>query len=144
LNSNDGSRLYVDDFLLINNDGPHGIKEESAIVSLRKGFHKIAVKYFQMGGSQILMVSWKGAKFKKSEIPTKVLFHKDQAFSDAVLWLEKEAHRIIRASKRTMNDGSAAFPPQVGIGYEAFWLSDYACMPTVNPPFKFKIKKLYS
>jgi len=126
LKSNDGSRLYLDDFLLINNDGPHGIKEEGAVVSLKKGFHKIKLKYFQMGGGQILTVSWKGAKFKKSEIPAKVLYHKDQDFSDAVLWLEKEAFRIIRASKRTMNDGTAAFPPQVGIGYEAFWLRDYS------------------
>ncbi|HEX5790009.1 MAG TPA: hypothetical protein VFY13_02600, partial [Luteolibacter sp.] len=45
--------------------------------------------------------------------------------AEAVVWLEKEAHRIIRASKREMKDGSAAFPPQVGIGYEAFWLRDY-------------------
>ena len=44
---------------------------------------------------------------------------------EAVTWLEKEAHRIIRASKREMKDGTAAFPPQVGIGYEAFWLRDY-------------------
>ena len=45
--------------------------------------------------------------------------------ADAVSWLEKESHRIIRASRRTMKDGTAAFPPQVGIGYEAFWLRDY-------------------
>ncbi|MHC4521049.1 MAG: glucosidase family protein [Planctomycetota bacterium] len=45
--------------------------------------------------------------------------------SEAVTWLETEAHRIIRASKRTMADGTAAFPPQVGLGYEAFWLRDY-------------------
>ncbi len=32
---------------------------------------------------------------------------------------------MIRASQRTMKDGTAAFPPQVGIGYEAFWLRDY-------------------
>jgi len=126
LKSNDGSRLYLDNYLLINNDGPHGIKEENAIVSLQKGFHRIAVKYFQMGGGQILMVSYKGPEFEKTEIPTKVLFHEDKSFSDAVLWLEKEAHRIIRASMRTMNDGTAAFPPQVGIGYEAFWLRDYS------------------
>ncbi len=43
----------------------------------------------------------------------------------AVSWLETEAQRIIRASKRDMKDGTAAFPPQVGIGYEAFWLRDY-------------------
>ena len=47
--------------------------------------------------------------------------------SDAVSWLEKESHRIIRASRRTMKDGTTVFPPQVGIGYEAFWLRDYVC-----------------
>lgn len=45
--------------------------------------------------------------------------------SDSVAWLEAEARRIIRASKRDMSDGTAAFPPQVGVGYEAFWLRDY-------------------
>jgi hypothetical protein len=45
--------------------------------------------------------------------------------SEAVAWLQKESQRIIRASKRTRKDGTAAFPPQVGIGYEAFWLRDY-------------------
>jgi hypothetical protein len=45
--------------------------------------------------------------------------------SGAVAWLEKEADRIVRASKREMKDGTSAFPPQVGIGYEAFWLRDY-------------------
>jgi hypothetical protein len=42
-----------------------------------------------------------------------------------VSWLQKESHRMIRAAKRTMKDGTTAFPPQVGIGYEAFWLRDY-------------------
>ena len=45
--------------------------------------------------------------------------------SEAMTWLESEAHRLIRASQRTMEDGTAAFPPQVGLGYEAFWLRDY-------------------
>lgn len=45
--------------------------------------------------------------------------------TQAVEWLEGEAHRIIRASRRAMQDGTAAFPPQVGSGYDAFWLRDY-------------------
>ena len=48
--------------------------------------------------------------------------------NDAVTWLEKESHRMIRACRREMDDGTAAFPPQVGSGYEAFWLRDYAYM----------------
>ncbi len=46
--------------------------------------------------------------------------------AEAVSWLEGESHRLIRSSRRTMKDGTAAFPPQVGIGYEAFWLRDFA------------------
>ena len=45
--------------------------------------------------------------------------------TDSIAWLEQEAHRLVRASIRRMADGTAAFPPQVGIGYEAFWLRDY-------------------
>ena len=45
--------------------------------------------------------------------------------SEAIGWLEKEARRLIHASRRSMNDGVSAFPPQVGIHYEAFWLRDY-------------------
>ena len=48
------------------------------------------------------------------------------SLADAAKWLEDESHRLIRASRRTMKDGAAAFPPQVGIGYEAFWLRDFA------------------
>ncbi len=44
---------------------------------------------------------------------------------ESVRWLEGESRRIIRASLRRMDDGTAAFPPQVGIGYDAFWLRDY-------------------
>lgn len=47
------------------------------------------------------------------------------SLAEAVTWLDAEANRIIRASRREMKDGTAAFPPQVGIGYEAFWLRDY-------------------
>ena len=45
--------------------------------------------------------------------------------AEAVTWLENESHRMIRAGRRTMKDGTSAFPPQVGIGYEAFWLRDF-------------------
>lgn len=46
----------------------------------------------------------------------------------AVAWLEIESQRMIHECRREMHDGTAAFPPQVGLGYEAFWLRDYAYM----------------
>ena len=75
LASNDGSMLYLDDYELINHDGPHSMIEESAAIALREGKHKIDLKYFQMLGGQGLMLYWKGPGFEKEEIPESVLSH---------------------------------------------------------------------
>ena len=76
INSNDGSRLYIDNFQLLNNDGLHGMTEVSKTISLKSGFHPISVKYFQEGGRNGLQVSWKEAGFEKQAVPSMVLFHK--------------------------------------------------------------------
>ena len=73
--SNDGSILKIDDTILIDNDGLHGESEVSAPISLRKGFHKILVKYIQAGGDKKLNVLWSSANISKSDIPSSVLFH---------------------------------------------------------------------
>lgn len=49
-------------------------------------------------------------------------------FDESLAWLHREARRLIRACRRPMADGRAAFPPQVGLGYDAFWLRDYSYM----------------
>ena len=73
--SNDGSKLYISGKELVNNDGGHGVKEESAYIALRSGFYPIVVKYFQMGNSQELNVYWASAEFEKREITTEDLFY---------------------------------------------------------------------
>ena len=75
LSSNDGSILYINDELAINNDGAHGKREESGMLSLRQGFHKIELSYFQLGGGHELTLQWEGLKFEKVEIPKSVFFH---------------------------------------------------------------------
>ena len=78
LASNDGSVLYLDDHELVNHDGAHAITEESAVITLRKGKHKIVLKYFQLMGGQGLELSWQGPWFEKNEIPESVLFHTNE------------------------------------------------------------------
>lgn len=72
--SDDGSRLYIDDELIVNNDGPHGMVEKSGNVSLVSGMHSIRVNYFDSGGGDGLKVSWSGPGVKKQEIPAENLF----------------------------------------------------------------------
>ncbi len=71
--SNDGTKLYVDGRLLVDNDGPHGYQERSGRVVLRPGLHLIEVRYLQVGAAQDLKVSWAGPGFQKREISTEDL-----------------------------------------------------------------------
>lgn len=50
----------------------------------------------------------------------------DPKVADAAGWLRAKAAAMIRASRVPMADGTAAFPPQAGAGYDAFWLRDFA------------------
>lgn len=75
LATNDGGRLYIDGYMLLNNDGLHPVVEINKSVTLKAGLHPISVKYFQEGGRNGLLVSWKGPGIEKQEIPATVLFH---------------------------------------------------------------------
>ena len=75
LATNDGGKFFIDDRLIINNDGLHPVVEVSKSVTLKAGLHPISVKYFQEGGRNGLIVSWQGPGMPKHEIPASVLFH---------------------------------------------------------------------
>jgi hypothetical protein len=75
LNSNDGSNLYIDGKLLVDNDGSHGAQEKWGSVALSKGYHVVQINYFQMGGAKKLVFSWKKPKGEKEEVPAGALFH---------------------------------------------------------------------
>jgi len=62
--SDDGSKMYVDGELVVNNDGPHGPDLVKGEIFLGKGFHKIDLEYFQQGGGYSLDVLWKTPKTK--------------------------------------------------------------------------------
>lgn len=51
-----------------------------------------------------------------------------QTLGEALDWLQGRARQMVRDCRVPMRDGKAAFPPQVGAGYDAFWLRDYAYM----------------
>lgn len=77
--SDDGSRVYIDGSLLIDNDGLHGMSEKGSKVSLTAGAHEIVVTYFDNGGGDGLQVSWEGPGIKKQVIPTSALRPAGQA-----------------------------------------------------------------
>ena len=73
--SDDGSKLLIDNKIIVNNDGRHADIEASGLSLLKKGFHKIEVAFFQGPGGQYLDVSMEGPNMKKQIIPADILFH---------------------------------------------------------------------
>ena len=60
MESSDGAKLYIDDKLVIDNDGVHGPTAKEGMITLPKGKHRIVVEYFKTAGAQIaLTLSWK-------------------------------------------------------------------------------------
>ncbi len=54
LSSDDGSRLWIGDQLVVDNDGLHGDRERTGQVALRAGLHPLRVAFFQLGGGRTL------------------------------------------------------------------------------------------
>jgi alpha-L-fucosidase len=73
--SDDGSKLWIDNKLLVDNDGLHGMTEKSGVVPLQAGYHELLVRYFNGTGGHDLKVSWEGESFDKQAIPNEALFH---------------------------------------------------------------------
>ncbi len=57
--SDDGSRLYINDTLVVDNDGLHGLRYAEGTVALQKGVYPIWVSFFEAGGEETLNVFWK-------------------------------------------------------------------------------------
>ena len=76
ISSDDGSKLFIDDKELIDNDGLHGMGEKNKETPLAKGYHGIKILFFERSGGDDLQVQWEGPGFKKMIIPASDLFRK--------------------------------------------------------------------
>ena len=72
--SDDGSRLWIGDRLVVDNDGLHGPREESGVVALAAGLHPITVAMFEQGGGFVLEVAYSGPGLARQPIPPGALF----------------------------------------------------------------------
>ena len=77
IQSNDGTKLFIDNRLVIDHDGPHGADiEKTGKIKLSEGMHPIRLNYFQAGGGMYLRVQYSGPEIEKQEVPAMVLFQK--------------------------------------------------------------------
>ena len=75
--SDDGSRLFIGETMVVDNDGLHGMREVRGVIALAAGLHPIRVEFFEKTGGDGLAVSVKGPKAEKKPVPDSMLFRKN-------------------------------------------------------------------
>ena len=114
LTSDDGSRLWVNDQLVVDHDGPHGASEKAGSVTLGAGRHKVEVGYFERLLNQVLQVAYQGPGISKQAIPDEVLFLEDDANAPkppvvtTQVWLEVECADQVGEAWQVVADSEAS------------------------------------
>lgn len=71
--SDDGSKLWVNNVEVVDNDGDHGVKEKAGKISLKPGKYPLETVWFNGGGGSWLDVFYQSAIIPKQIVPTTVL-----------------------------------------------------------------------
>ena len=74
ISSDDGTRLFIDDKMIFDNDGIHGVQERQGLIDLTKGRHKIRIEYFEGNYGEILKFQVSGNDFPIHKVPRSMLF----------------------------------------------------------------------
>ncbi|HEX8377112.1 MAG TPA: alpha/beta hydrolase-fold protein [Pedobacter sp.] len=77
IDSDDGSKLYLNNKILINYDGMHRHRSpQSYLIPLKKGFYPLRLEYFQKGGGADLELKYiVPGKNEPVDIPSELLYH---------------------------------------------------------------------
>jgi len=78
LRSDDGSRLWLGDTLVIDNDGLHSSHEEAGWVALAAGLHPLTVAVFERTGGFELDVGWEGPGLSRRRLGAGDLVHAER------------------------------------------------------------------
>lgn len=76
--SDDGSRLYIDNQLVVDNDFNNTTERQGTIPNLSQGWHQLHVAFRQRSGNSSLTVSYQGPGFNRVTIPN-TAFRGDEA-----------------------------------------------------------------
>lgn len=73
-NSDDGSYVYIDGHLVVDNGGSHGIQYREGQIFLEEGYHDLVVQYFQEIGSRDMELWWTPPGGPHEIVPLEVLW----------------------------------------------------------------------
>ncbi|MBI3416161.1 MAG: hypothetical protein HY043_12760 [Verrucomicrobia bacterium] len=94
LESDDGSRLFLDGKQVVNNGGIHSLEEKSGDVELTVGDHPLIIDFFHRRGDAGCKFSWSSDGRPKENVPAEVMFHHHAAWPESLLMPEPPPKRV--------------------------------------------------
>lgn len=73
--SDDGSWIWINGNLVVDNGGVHGAVEKSGEIELPAGDHTFVAAFYEVAGGEEVRFQWEGPEVKRQNIPGSVLFH---------------------------------------------------------------------
>lgn len=83
--SDDGSELRIAGQTVVDNGGVHGLRRVSGEITLPKGIYPIEIRYFQVGGYNILETFWTPPGQPEQPLPDAVLYSRQPHWL-TILW----------------------------------------------------------
>lgn len=87
--SDDGSRLYIGNKLIVDNDGLHGLIEQSGEIGLKAGKHAIRIEFFEATGGQSLSLSYSGPGITKTTVSSSAFYREVEIVTNIQKFAEK-------------------------------------------------------
>ena len=84
LTSDDGSRLYIGDEVVVENDGVHTMVEASGTIPLKAGTHELRIEYFENFGGAGLIAEFESLSAPREVIPFNVLIQSNACAADLI------------------------------------------------------------
>ena len=111
LGSDDGSKLYINNQVVVDNDGVHSMQVKEGSILLEPGKAKIRLEYFEKGGQEELALDMTGPGINRLQLAKQIIKPKKPAFPTGnPIEINSEA-RIYR------NFIEGASPRGIGVGY---------------------------
>lgn len=124
--SDDGSRFWLNDELVINNDSVHPTDFKEATVRLREGYYPFRLEHFQGGGDKFLSLNYKKTgEALFSTVPSTMYFHE-------VARISEQVGKTLPMSVSSRVPGDQFSLQDVHPGYDLFQARPYDFLPKVG------------
>ena len=112
--SKDGSRMYLGDKLVVDNWGPHPMKQQSGTVRLSAGAHPVRIIYQNGSKGAGCIVKWMAPGGKLEAVPASVLFH-DADKLKGIKWDQQAFAKAVSPNAPPAKPVSGSLPQKYGI-----------------------------